>query len=459
MRGSTFRRCGCRDDAGHLVKDCPRLGHERNHGSWFYRVDVGRDPDTGRRKERRKGGFRTQREAQEKLAVQLALVGAGEYRDDDKLTLGVFLEGWLQRKVDDGALRPSSERMYRLYVTEHLVPALGPVRLRDLRPLHVDQLLRDLRAAGKGPTTVRRVHAVLRSALSSAKRARLVSFNAAEDVDLPTAPRPKVHPWEAAELAAFLDHSAGHRLGVLYEVLAFTGLRRGEVAALRWSDVDLEHGVITVRTQLVQVGHGVVEAVPKTRAGEHRRFDIGGRVIGALLAHRIAQDAERTSWGSGYTDRGRVFAREDGSDLHPETITKTFARLIKAAGLRPVRLHDLRHGTASLAMAAEVPLPVVSKWLGHSSVAITADLYSHFLPGVGRKAADALESLVPARSTGPAPTAAPTGTPADDGAPTMRPPEPGNDSGRPPGRVNALVRGGAPSGTRTPNPLVKGVAA
>jgi hypothetical protein len=181
-------------------------------------------------------------------------------------------------------------------------------------------------------------------------------------------------------------------------------------------------------------------------------------VIGALMAHQIDQASERAAWGRGYTDGGRVFAREDGTDLHPETITKTFARIIKSVGLRPVRLHDLRHGAASLMLAGGVDVAVVSKRLGHSSIAITADTYSHLLAGVGRQAADAAESLVPPRAlraAETAPTDAPTQT-ADDGrAPTMRPQDPGNDSAGLPRRTNPLVRGGAPSGTRTPNPLIK----
>jgi len=308
---------------------------------------------------------------------------------DDKQTVATFLSGWLERKVEDGALRPSSVRMYRLYVEAHLAPALGPVRLQDLRPLHVEQLLRDLRRAGKGPTTVRRMH-----------------------------------------------------------------------AGLRWSDVELAAGVITVCRQLVQVGHGVVEGAPKTRAGDPRRVDIGARTIGVLMAHQIAQASERASWGSGYTDGGRVFAREDGTDLHPEQIIKTFTQLAKAAGLRPVRKHDLRHGGGVPVGGTE--MAVMSKRLGHSSIAITVDTYSHLLAGVGRQAADVTEALVRPRAqesastaAKAAPTDAPTRTPSTPDAPTLRPQGPGNDSGRPPGEMNALVRTGAPSGTRTPNPLIK----
>ena len=123
---------------------------------------------------------------------------------------------------------------------------------------------------------------------------------------------------------------------------AFTGLRRGEACALRWAGVDLERGVIVVRAQLVEVRGQVVEGKPKTRSGEDRRVDIGQRTIGALLAHHFAQDAERLQWGSGYTDNDRLFAREDGTNLSPGQVTKTFLRLSEAAGLRQVRLHDLR---------------------------------------------------------------------------------------------------------------------
>jgi integrase len=443
VKGSTFRRCGCRDEAGKLLQSCPRLGKERGHGSWYYRADVGRDGSTGRRREQRKGGFGTKAAADAALAQVLASVSTGEHRHDGKQTVGAFLTGWLAGRIEDG-LRPSSAAMYRLYVERDMIPSLGHVRLGDLRPGHVERMLRDMRAAGRGATTVRRAHAVLRSALTSARKARLVPYNAATDAELPNVQPAKVRPWEADELASFLDHSAGHRMGAMYEVMAFTGLRRGEACALRWADVDFERGFITVRSQLVEVRGQVMEGKPKTRSGEDRRVDIGQRTIGALMAHRFAQDAERLQWGSGYTDNDRVFAREDGTDLTPGQVTKTFRRLSQAAGLREVKLHDLRHGAASLMLAGGVDVAVVSKRMGHSSVRLTVDTYSHLLEGVGRGAADAAEAMVRPRATTPAPD-----------APTLRPQGPENDSAAPPRGERPLVDRGAPSGTRTPNPLIK----
>jgi integrase len=130
---------------------------------------------------------------------------------------------------------------------------------------------------------------------------------------------------------------------VLYEVMAATGLRRGEACGLRWTDVDLERGRLVVRKQVV-IGHELRFGLPKTASGEARVVDLDDGTVGALLGHRLAQDAERAEWGPAYTDHGMVFAREDGTPLHPERVTKRFLRLVKEAGVRRVRLDDLRHG-------------------------------------------------------------------------------------------------------------------
>lgn len=396
MKGSTFRRCGCRDDAGKLLTSCPRLGKERGHGSWYYRADVGQV--NGRRREQRKGGFATKAEADAALAAVLDAVNTGQHRHDGRQTVGAYLTTWIDAREANGPIRRSTAAGYRSHIERDLIPGLGHLRLGDLRPEHVERLLTDLTAAGRGATVTRRIHATLRSALSDAKRKRLVTYNAAIDVDLPTVTKAEPQPWTGDELADFLDRAAGHRLGALFEVLAFTGMRRGEVCGLRWSDVDLDAGVLTVREQLVEINGKIIPGKPKTRSGE-RRIEIGRGTVAVLKAHRKRQAEERLKWGPGYTDNGRVFAREDGSDLLPSAVTHLFLRLARQAGLRQVRLHDLRHGAASLMLSRGVNVAVVSKVLGHSSVSITADIYSHLLPGVGRTAAEAMEAAVRPRAT------------------------------------------------------------
>ena len=197
-------------------------------------------------------------------------------------------------------------------------------------------------------------------------------------------------------------------------------LRRGELVGLRWDDITIRtvggetRGHITVRQQVVEVdGSGVVcpfcggehrgyrFGPPKTASGEARRVDLDANTVGVLLAQQLAQQTEREVWGDAYNEHGLVFAREDGSPVPPGDVTAAFYRLTDAAGLRRVRLHDLRHGQASLMLAAGISIAVVSKRLGHSSISITSDTYSHLLEGVGQHAAEAAADLVPRTKKAP----------------------------------------------------------
>ena len=237
-------------------------------------------------------------------------------------------------------------------------------------------------------------------------------------MELPRRATSRANPWEPQELAAFLAAAEADRLGALYEVLAFTGMRRGEALALRWDDLDLLTRRLVVRRQLVQgftaecqwcgQQHKVAWREPKTAAGL-RVIEMDRQTAERLHGHRLTQDAEQADWGSTYNDHGLVFAREDGLPFYPTVVTHRFASIVAetsvqtAKGLAPLRmikLHDLRHGTASLGIAAGVPIEVMSKRLGHSSISVTVDIYGHLLEGVGHQAAEAAAALVPrTRST------------------------------------------------------------
>ncbi|MEJ8643605.1 Arm DNA-binding domain-containing protein [Streptomyces sp. MS1.HAVA.3] len=247
MKGSTYKRCKC--PAAYDAKG-NRRNCRKDHGAWYYVADVGFGPD-GKRKQARKGGFRTADDAEKALAKLLGRVNEGSYTQDDGQTVAAWLETWMELKRRAG-LRPSTIRAYRSHIDEYLTPHLGRLRLRDLRPSHVDQLLAALDNGKRKAATVRRIHATLRSALSTAVRRRMITFNAAKDVDLPASQRPNVKPWEPAELGQFLDSIGTHRLGAMFEVVAGTGLRRGEAVGLRWDDIDLASRVIVVRQQIVQ---------------------------------------------------------------------------------------------------------------------------------------------------------------------------------------------------------------
>ena len=354
----------------------------------------------------------------------IASLATGEHRHDERLTVGEWLTTWLDRQVENG-LRASTTLQYRAYVNQILIPHLGRIRLGDLRPEHVEQLISDLRKAGKGSVTIQRIHAVLRASLTGARKSRLVAFNAASEVEVPKAPAPKANPWTPAEFAAFMTVAGEHRLGSLYEFMARTGLRRGEALGLCHDDVENAAGYLVVRTALVQVGSGVVESETKTEAGESRRVALASDTLGLLMIQRLSQEADQARWGSAYQSCGHggpVFPREDGADLTPEQVTKTFAQLVKAAGLRPQRLHDLRHLSASFDALAGVPINVTSKRLGHSNPAFTMRVYQHLYAETATQAAEAAAAFFPARSQ------------LVDGrdAPTLRPRDPKSSSDLPP---------------------------
>ena len=410
MRGTVRKRCQCPAvfDSRGRRKACPE-----KHGSWGYTVDLGPGPNPDgehvARRQLTRLGFATKKDAEKTLAEVIDASSRGVGVAVNSITVGQFLLDWLAGKVADG-VRPTTAATYTAHVHQYFIPHIGHVRLRDLSPHDVETVLRSIQANRQmKPATLRRVHASLRSALGAAVKSRLIPTNPAASIDLPTAPRPHVRPWEPEELGRFLDHADHDPLGPAFQLLAATGLRRGEAAVLRWSDVDLERNRLHVRQQVVtltarfsrpcaQCGsdHGrIAFGRPKTASGEDRVVDLDPHTVGVLLAHRLRQDAARAPLGDAYNDHDLVFPRPDGAPLHPDRLSDRFQELAEEVGLRRIRLHDLRHGQASLMLAAGVDVVVVSKRLGHSSVAITSDTCTHLLPGVGSEAAARAWSLVP----------------------------------------------------------------
>ncbi len=198
--------------------------------------------------------------------------------------------------------------------------------------------------------------------------------------------------WTAAEVKDFLRAVNGERLQALWRVAVSTGVRRGELLGLRWTDIDLSGRRLAVRQTLTSVGSQVIFGEPKTKRGK-RSVALDGQTVEDLSAWRQLQQAERLSWGSAWQNSGLVFTREDGSLIHPDLVSKWFVRYSRDADLTPIRFHDLRHTHASLALQAGVPAKVVSERLGHATVAFTLDVYSHVIPGMQEEAAERIAAL------------------------------------------------------------------
>lgn len=375
-------------------------GHVRKRGNvWVAVVDLPRDPLTGKRRQKWLPSRRTRREAEQVLAETLTRLDSDTFVEPSRQTLAAFLDEWLAATKE--RIRPSTHATYESMVRTHIVPYLGSLPLQRLTPGRLNALysalLENGRRDGRGglsPATVRYVHAVLRKALADAMKWNLVQRNVADQADPPRQRHAQITTWSARELRKFLEHVEGERLYAGYVLAATTGMRRGEVLGLRWQDVDLDAGRVSISQTLVVVGgYEAQYSEPKTARGR-RSVALDPNTVEALREHRERQLLERALMADAYEDNDLVFAREDGTLVHPDWFSDAFLAHAKAAGLPRIRFHDLRHTHATLALAAGVHPKVVSERLGHASITITLDTYSHAIPAMQETAASLVASLV-----------------------------------------------------------------
>jgi integrase len=331
-------------------------------------------------------------------------------------TLARWLRYWLSTRV---AIRPTTRLSHTHYIERFLIPHLGTIRLAELTTRHLTAFFtavaQETNRFGQPhtPTTLVHIRTTLRAALNSAIREGLIRDNPACQVELPsrrrapalvwtpgrvadwhaTGIRPIVTVWTPAQLAAFLDSVRPDRLYALWWLAALRGLRRGELAGLRWADLDLNHRQLMILRARTTAGYQVFEGPPKS-AASMRTVALDRHTIAELHQHTRRQHQERHAAGSRWHDTGYVFTNRHGHPLHPGFLTHRFAALVTAAGLPPVRLHDLRHGAASLAHLAGTDLKTISDQLGHSSIVLTADTYTSVLPAAQHQAAEATARLV-----------------------------------------------------------------
>jgi integrase len=360
-------------------------------GGYSVVLDLGRGPD-GRRIRKWHSGFKTMRDAERARVELLSRVDQGAYVEPSRLTVAAFLrDQWLPGLKPQ--MRPGSWEEHRSKVEVHVIPAFGGERLQRLGPAHLNQLYAHLLERGLSAQRVLLVHATIRRALADAVKWDYVPRNVALLASPPRPRRPELKTWTAPQLRSFLEHVRSDRLYAMWLLAASTGMRRGEVLGLRWVDVDLDTARVGVRQTLVAVNHQVVVSEPKTSKGR-RSVALDPATVEALRIHRKGQLTERLAWGPAWTDSGLVFTRQDGRPLHPNAVTRAFGRHVLAAGVPVIRLHDLRHTHATLALAAGVHPKVVQERLGHANIAITLDIYSHAVPALEEQAAATVARLV-----------------------------------------------------------------
>lgn len=345
---------------------------------WAFMLEL--PSNGGPRRQIGRSGFPSQ-----KAAAEARREAQGQYADPDvsvefgRMTVGEWLDRWLEARTDPHSERPlrsSTAACYRSHIDTEWKPQIGNVRLRDLTASQIEGVHRHLRRKGLTEATVHRYYATLRKAINDAYRKGYIPRNPLDRVELGKVAKPNLDVWTLQEWQQFERATKEDRLSPLYRLAVDAGMRRGELCGLRWSDVDLDSGTITVSHAFVQIGSTLVESKPKTDAGTDRTVHLTQGTISALRAWKAAQARERLAAGDTWTDNGLVFTDPFGQPLQPKSLYQRFVRTATKAGLRQIRLHDLRHLSASIGYAAGEDEWQISRRLGHSDPSFTKRVYT-----------------------------------------------------------------------------------
>ena len=328
-----------------------------------------------------------------KLTKALGQSADGLLFDAGSLTVGEYLQRWLKDSVK-GTVRHSTYEVHRHMIEPYIIPALGRLKLRDLSPVHVRGLYREKLDSGLSAATVRKIHSILRKALKQAVMDGLIPRNVCEAVRPPKVERKEITPLDRGQARALLEAVRGDRLEALFLLAVHTGMREGELLGLTWDDVDLERGVLRLRRALVREGGKVMLGDLKT-AKSRRQIRLTSAAVDTLRAHLGRQLEEMERMGSLYQPGGLVFATESGTLINPSNLrNRSFKPLLKRARLPGICFHDLRHTCATLLLSQGTHPKLVQELLGHATIAMTLDTYSHFLPSMGDQTVKAMEAAL-----------------------------------------------------------------
>ena len=328
-----------------------------------------------------------------KLAKVLAERAGGIVYDDENLTVGEYLDSWLKGSVR-GSVRQSTYDRYEIAVRVHIKPALGRLKLKKLSPAHLAGFYQDRLDAGFAAASVHKLHTTIRKALDQAVKWHMVPRNVAEAVRAPRPAPKEMRTLSAEEARRFLEAARGDRLEALYMLAVTTGMRQGELLALKWQDVNLQSGTLSVRRTITKNGGRLLLGEPKTKKSR-RTIQLTESVVGALREHLSHQMEQIERLGDLYQDEGFIFTSEVGTLINPTNLRKrSFVQLLQKANVPRIRFHDLRHTCATLLFSRNVHPKHVQELLGHANIAITLDTYSHVIPGMGDQAARAMEDAL-----------------------------------------------------------------
>jgi integrase len=368
----------------------PIFKNERKQNPWWYEFDAGKD-HTGKRIRIRKKGFRTQREAQKALSEAQDQHNKGTYIEPSKLLYGEYLiDVWLNNKSDLGR---QTLMNYNSYIKSHITPSIGRYPLAKLNPIIIQNLITELKTKGLADGTVKRIYSIIHTSLSVAEKMQMVPKNVASLVDKPKVNRRQLQVWDVKDVKKFLAETAGKsRYSIVFLLAVYTGMRQGELLGLRWSDIDFERATIHIQQTL---SHDGKELNPHAKTKTSiRSVAISPETITALKKHRNLIKQEKIFLGSGYKDHDLVLCTSLGTQVIPRHINKVWDHFLKKIDVHKIKFHDLRHTHASLLLKQGIHPKIVSERLGHSSIQMTLDTYTHLLPNMQEAAAAGLDQML-----------------------------------------------------------------
>lgn len=375
-------------------------GHIAKKGIKYYVVLETRGDD-GKRKRKWHSGFKTKKEAQKFLNEQLHKMDTGTYFSPTKITVEEYLERWLSdyAKVNTA---PRTYEGYEYIIRQHVIPQLGQLKIDKLKPLHIQSYysnrLTEGRIDGKGGLSNRSVlhhHRVLHQAFDQAVKWQMLQINPVNAITPPKPQKKKMNVLSREQIQLLLQETKEKSYFSIIYMAIHTGMRRGEILGLRWSDIDYKNLTISINQTVQRLKSTGIELRNTTKTdGSRRSVAISESVIGMLKKVKVTQTKNKLHFGVLYQNHDLIFSNEDGSPIDPDGLSREFTRLVKRIDIPHIRFHDLRHTHATLLLQQGEHTKVVSERLGHSTIAITMDTYSHVMPNMQKEAAKKLDDFL-----------------------------------------------------------------
>ncbi|HLS10431.1 site-specific integrase [Lentibacillus sp.] len=353
-------------------------------------LDIGKDPVTKKRKQKRVSGFTSKKKAQKAMNEMIADLQRGTYIEPSSETLDEYLDRWLQHKKT--RVSPSTYEFYASYINNHIKPALGNIKLFDLKPRDVQMFFDGLLEKGDlSKRSIHHIHRILSNALDSGLKAGDIQHNAAKAVEPAKVAKKEMKYWDMDTLRQFIDYTRQEPFFIAWYLAAFTGMRQGEILGLKWDAIDWENKTIHVKRSLKRVeGKRVIADLKNTSS--YRSIAISDSDIFELKRHYNRQQSIKMEIGEDYQDDNLIIATATGNYVYHSNLLRSFKKCIADVGVERIRFHDLRHTHASMLFALQTHPKIVQERLGHSSIQVTLDTYSHMLPNMQSAVAESLES-------------------------------------------------------------------